>query len=158
MRNKLHNDGSIKIDNDVNIIVSPYSTNFYDEIEEGIKEPVRVLLELGYLTISSCQGSHDDDPTAVVVVVLDTAQSANELMSNLNQLGIASDIDHTFDHFGIEEINKLFLRQYTDYHCVKIYVYDHLQVIFPLNSFSFVKSFCIKRNTARLRKLKRYLS
>ena len=63
-----------------------------------------------------------------------------------------------FDHFGIEEINKLFLRQYTDYKCVMIWVYNPNQFTFPFNNSWLVRSYFIKRTTSRLKKLKKYLS
>jgi hypothetical protein len=158
MYNKRHSDGSIKIDDEVNIVVSPYFANFYDEIEDGIKETVRTLLELGYLTISSCQGTHGEYPVANVVVVVDSSTSAKELMFDLSQLGIISTMDHSFDHFGIEEINKLFFRQYTDYRCVKIWVYNPQRFVFPFNNSWLVRTYFIKRTTSYLKKLKKYLS
>jgi hypothetical protein len=150
MLNKLYADGSIKLDDENNIIVSPYADNFYDEIEVGVREPVRALLEMGYLTIASCDGNHIFNGTAQVTVVLNSKQWAYNLIYDLKQLGIDADIDNTFTHFSLEHVNNLFMRRYSEYICVKIYVYDHRFFFAPF------KKHIIKRNTRLLKYLGRY--
>jgi hypothetical protein len=152
MLNRLHSDGSIKVEGKINIIVSPYADNFFDEIEVGIKDAVRLLLDLGYLTISSCDGNNSFSQDAHVTVVLDNEQAAKDLIENLNQLGIDSIIDNTFKHFGVNSVNEMFMRQYVDYCCVSILIYEHniLSTLF--------KKYIIRRNTRRLTKLSRYLA
>jgi hypothetical protein len=152
MFNILHPDKSIKIDDKTNIIVSPYINNFYDEIEDGIKEAVKVLLDMGYLTIGSCDGFHIFKESAHVVVVVNSRNTAYELMYDLAQLGIYSNINITFDHFGIDNINKLFMRNYTEYTCVKIYIYRSRLITSPF------KKYIIKKNTKLLKQLKRYIA
>ena len=152
MFNILHPDKSIKIDNERNIIVSPYIDNFYDEIEEGVKETVKALLDMGYLTIGSCDGFHTFGTNANVVVVVNSVATANDLIYDLAQLGIYSNIDLTFDHFGVANINKLFARTYTQYTCIKIYIYQP-------NLFTVLfKKYIIKKNNKLLRQLKRYIA
>lgn len=151
MLNKLHADGSIKLEDKINVVVSPYSDNFYDEIEDGVKKSVGALLELGYLTVSSCDGFHTFNETAHITVVVDSDTTAQGLINNLNQLGIDSTIDNTFGHFGLDNVNNMFMRQYVEYKCVKIFMYDHKPIFSPF------KKFIISRNTAQLKKLERYL-
>lgn len=152
MLNKLHDDGSIKVEGKVNIIVSPYDDNFFDEIEGGVKDAVQILLDLGYLPISSCDGNHSFNQAAHITVVLNDEQAANFLVEQLTNLGIKSLIDYTFDHFGVMSVNKMFMRQYTDYRCVSIQLYEHHFLFSPF------KKYIVKRNTRRLKKLPRYLS
>ena len=150
MFNKLHPDGSIKLDNKNNVIVSPYDKDFYDEIEEDVKDSVRTLLEMKYLTIASCDGNHEFNGDAQVTVVLSSKQWAHNLIYDLRQLGIKARRDTTFNHFSIDQINILFRRCYSKYACVKIYMYDSI-----LNDVHFKKDI-IKKNTQLLKCLRVY--
>ena len=38
--------------------VSPYEKNFDEEVEPGVRNHLKVLIEKGYLPISSCEGHH----------------------------------------------------------------------------------------------------
>jgi len=150
MLNKLYPDGSIRLDEKNNIIVSPYNKDFYDEVEEGVRDSVRTLLDMGYLTIASCDGNHKFNGNAQVTVVLNSKQWAYQLIYDLKQMGINAKIDTTFNHFSIDQINKLFIRCYSEYACVKIYVYNHSLIFSPF------KKYIIKRNTKLLTSLERY--
>ena len=150
MRNKLNPDGSINLGNHINAIVSPYDTDFYNDIEEGVKDSVRTLLDMGYLTIASCDGNHEFNGEAQVTVALGSKQWAYTLIYDLKQLGIDASIDTTFSHFGIDQINKLFMRRYSEYACVKIFMYNHKLIFLPF------KQFIINKNTGKLALLERY--
>lgn len=152
MLNKIHSDGSIKVNGKINIIVSPYDDNFFDEIEVGVKDAVKILLDLGYLTISSCDGNHAFNQAAHITVVLNNESAAKSLVELLDQMGIDSLIDKTFDHFGVKSVNDMFMRQYTEYSCVSIQLYEHSVLFSPF------KKYIVKRNTKRLTKLPRYLA
>ena len=153
MRNIKHPDGSINVTKNVNIVVSPYCETFFDNIEEYVQEPVRVLIDLGYLTICSCDGFHKFNYDAHVVVVVNSREYAQNLIKYLKeQLGLYSVLDNTFDHLGVDVINKTFLRQYTEYFCVKILLYDANFLFAPW------KKNIIKKNTSLLKTLPAFLA
>lgn len=78
-----HSDGRIyyKKENGYNVSfsVSPYSERYLDNIEDEIKDLVKVIKRKGYLTVSSCQGHTDFERTFVTIVVNNQTQFDNFL-------------------------------------------------------------------------------
>ena len=151
MLNKLNPDGSINLGGKNNVLVSPYSNNFYEEIEEGIVETVKILLSKGYLTVSSCDGFHDFNETAHVSVLVNSEENVYLLMFNLKQLGINSTADLSFEHLGLGTVNKVFVRNYDEYYAVKIFLYDSCFLFAPF------KKSIIEKNNRSLMRLSEYI-
>lgn len=76
MRNKLGDDGVINIDGKIGSVAEILDISdpeFFDSIETGIKSTVRVLINNGFKTYSSCQGHYDASfSLRNVVVVLES--------------------------------------------------------------------------------------
>lgn len=78
MKNIIGEDGVINIDGKIGSkaeILKVDDPNFYDAIEDGIKDTVRILIENNFETYSSCQG-HNAPSYSLrnVVVVLDESE------------------------------------------------------------------------------------
>ena len=85
MRNKLGDDGVINIDGKIGSVAESLDISdpeFFDSIETGIKSTVRVLINNGFKTYSSCQGHYDASfSLRNVVVVLHSIVSGQKASS-----------------------------------------------------------------------------
>lgn len=149
--NTRHPNGQIRVIGRTNVIVSPYDDQFYSQIEDGIIDAVRILVDKGYLPISSCIG-HNLFADAQCTVVVDSNRTADALINDLSKIGLLAETDRSFDHFGLIHINKLFMRSYTDVKYVKIFMYKN-----SLMSYIF-KKLIIKRNILRLQEVYEYIN
>ena len=64
--------------------VSPYSPEFLNNIEEGIKPLVQALFNKGYLSISSCEG-HNLSFKRYITIIFPTIESANSFRASFSK-------------------------------------------------------------------------
>lgn len=132
--NYLHSDGRIFVDDDgIAQTVSPYSEDFYENIEDEIKPLVSALIKKGYLTYSSCAG-HQAVKRRFVAVAFPDRISCIEFIGNLkglyNNFLIDWQIKYGTDYYFVSEDNvmfhtnflntQIFYRGYQDYWFVEI--------------------------------------
>ena len=73
MKNVLGTDGVINLDGKLGSKAEILKTDdplFYESIEEGIRSTVKILIDNGFITYSSCQGHHSHDYSFRNVVVV----------------------------------------------------------------------------------------
>lgn len=151
MYNKKHSNGRINIEVGKNYVISPYDPNFYDQVEEGVRESVKVLTDLGYLTVGSCDGCHSIKEAAHVTIVFPDEKSRIDTGYILGRLGVDHYIDHTYGTLSVEELNRLFLRNYEKYYFLTVRSYKKLPFyLMPL------RGWLRKRLTRKLKKLPPY--
>ena len=152
--NKLHKDGRIyvcnKPGNYIAITVSPLHEEFPSQIESGIWPLVKILIDKGYLTVSSCEGHKGSD--YFVKIVFGSLESAEDFINLLPKIKGLSYLfeeksanvvrymenglekyrkvlpDENFSKYEeVKDINKLFYRQYEDCYYVTLKIYPKLK-------------------------------
>lgn len=135
--NKLHEDGRIYSHGDgVSETISPYSPDFWDNIEADIKPLVQAFVDKGYLPYSSCAG-HTFEKRRFIALAFDSESSANLFVSAFSPLEREAGFDivdfkikdpvNDYEHDNeIDEmsqvnfLNQMYMRGYHEYRMVEI--------------------------------------
>jgi hypothetical protein len=122
MLNRRNSDGSINMlwaegSNTNGVDVSPYIENFKEQVEDDIWPAVKALLDLNYLTVTSCQG-HTLYDSAFVTVSFPSKETANKFIDSITDSVIYAEYDDTITS-TVERLNQLFIKNYTEYYHVR---------------------------------------
>ena len=156
-----HDDGRIHATKPnkeyVAVTISPYYENFQSQIEEGVWPAVSILVNKGYLPISSCEGHRGRGPYYVTLafgdeeilnnfiihlksttimgltwVVTDTIANTRANLKlgkfNFQKLILEGNDDITYHIGEIRCFNKLFSRNYSSYKFVRITLFDQVSI------------------------------
>jgi hypothetical protein len=129
--------------------ISPYSPYIDDNIEPGVYDIVKSLLNKGYLTVSSCQG-HSDRKFRFVTVAFKTQQNSDEFKDVLINSKVPLHFQKVSKNTGfsfvydqnryngkelageeyrnvpysesdlVKYLNIMFLRNYSEYHLLQV--------------------------------------
>lgn len=124
--NNKHSNGRINISLGQNYIISPYDDNFYNQIESGVRLGVKHLIELGYLTIGSCDGQHLIKEPAHITIIFPDIKSLNNTKAHLNKLGVKYYDDYSYKTMTPEKINSIFFRNYESYYFLSVRSFEKL--------------------------------
>lgn len=136
-----HDNGRIFREGDgIADTISPYDTNFWDNIEDGIKPLIDAFMNKLYLPYSSCAGH----PRMFVAIATNGTEEANKLQTQLIQFGsgIRVEIKGLDQYLDLDEtgkfakgskrriaqinfLNKIYMRGYANYMMVEITIEDH---------------------------------
>jgi hypothetical protein len=134
--NKKHSDGRINIKPGKSYIISPYDPNFYDQIESGVRLGVKHLIELGYLTVGSCDGKHSLREGAHITIIFPDISSLNNTKIHLDKLGVEYYDDYSYKALAVEQINNIFLRNYENYYFLSVRSFKKLPFyLLPFKGF-----------------------
>lgn len=148
------------------VTVSPINENFESQIEKKIYPVVKALLDKNYLTIGSCEGHGSatfGDPPAVRLVFgsLESAESFINSLKDENYIKASlveptlnttqfyengrfrykrNEFENTSNNDGVEDINRLFFRNYSNVWYVRIHLIKDLSLLKKIKDVIFLKT------------------
>ncbi len=128
MLNRRNSDGSINMlwaegNNTNGIDVSPFVSEFREQIEDDIWPAVKALLDRNYLTVTSCQG-HTLYDSAFVTVSFPNTDIADKFINMVRDIVVYAEYDNTITS-STDRLNHLFLKNYTEYYHVRVGVLQY---------------------------------
>ena len=156
-----HSDGRVNAtklgDNYTAVTVSPYYKDFQSQIEDKVWPAVSILVNKGYLPISSCQGHGGKSPYYIMLAFGDKEllnnfilhlESTNikglnwvikDTVSNITvnyesgkfkfqKLTLEGNDDKSYRQMEIKSMNMLFARNYLNYIFIRVTLFDQTHI------------------------------